>query len=412
MVDLENSLSWKIEKFVRGIIRFLCAYLRTLVLAAGCRARHLVSERRYVRKTKLVHPLTFLVIGCFFFSLISDIYADGWAAYFNFIWLGDEIGLNINDHAADLFSLTSIVSAALPTFLCYAAMARLLSIVMVQRRFLRPRTERLILYAFGLHVNAFAIACYFPVLSGKVFGGEGSDSFINALYFHFGGWFVLACTSAFSVIAFFSPVGLLYRAVSGSDARLAFRLSAVRFFLGGLAFFAAVIFSVEVGTLPARFKKAMVPDIVGDYQVIEGPKLFGRCQGGLNRAVLFVVVHNKTGQLGYIDGNDDLFDVQISTADGSGALITQKSARLLDEDLIQRQFIALPPGAVRAVHLEMRWALDPSFAIPPSTSYDDGWSYDGLTVRIDVDLVKGFELSGDLNYELVNPTVYRQVKAD
>lgn len=412
MVDLENSLSWKIEKFVAGIIRFLCCYLRTLALTAGFCARRLLSDRRHAGKTRLVHPLTFLVIGCFFFSLIADIYADGWAAYLNSIWLGDEIGLNINLHAGDLFSLTSVVSAALPTFLCYAAMARLLSSVMVQRRFIRPRTERVILYALGLHVNAFAIACYLPVFSDKVFSGEGSDSFVNTLYLLFGGWLTVVITSVFAAVAFLSPIALFYRAVSRPDARLAFRLPLFRLVLACSAFFTIILFSVEVGTLPARFKNAVVPAVVGDFQVIDGPTLFGQSINDLSRADLFIIVHNKTEKIGYIDGNEDFVHVSISGPDGSGAIITNLDIRLLDEDLDQRRFIALPPGAAKAVYLQVRWILDPNFAMPQPTVGDDHWSYDGVTVRIDFDLVKGFDLPGDLHYELVNPTVYRQKNAD
>jgi len=97
MSEPRPSLSLKVENFVSGIIRFVNRYARTTFAAVFRPRSFSIGLARSRRLRKIVPPLTFLMVGCFFFSVIIDTYADGWIVYFNWVWLDQEISQKLNE---------------------------------------------------------------------------------------------------------------------------------------------------------------------------------------------------------------------------------------------------------------------------------------------------------------------------
>ncbi len=149
---------------------------------------------RSIRKKRTVPPLTFLIVGCFFFSVIIDTYAEGWIVYFNWVWLDQEISGKIQERGGDLFSLTAIVRSGLPTFLCFAVLIQLLAWALAKSKWLRPRVAATLSYAFGLHATAFAFACFLPIIGIYVLNPETSDSVVSDLWQHGIAYLVLGLT--------------------------------------------------------------------------------------------------------------------------------------------------------------------------------------------------------------------------
>ena len=167
MSEKRESLSAKVENFVSGIVRFMNRFARTGISVVTHPKSFNIGLGRKKRAKRIVPPLTFLIVGCFFLSVIVDTYPEGWYVYFNWIWLSEEIGQRIQERGGDLFSLTALVRSGLPTFIAFVVVAQILAWLLARCRWMRPRVFATLCYAFGLHAFSFAIACFLPIIAGE-----------------------------------------------------------------------------------------------------------------------------------------------------------------------------------------------------------------------------------------------------
>lgn len=400
MSEARPSLTLKVENFVSGVIRFLRRYVST-VLRLVTRPRSFNTRLARDRKLRLiVPPLTFLILGCFFFSVIIDTYADGWLVYLNWVWLDEEISQQLNDRGEDLFSLTAIVRSGLPTFLCFAIFAQALAWCLTKSRFKRPITAASITYAFGLHTTAFAFACFLPIIGVYALNPESSGSVVSNLWEYGLAYLVLGATAAFAVIAFLSPVLVLVWAAKAPEARRAWKPLWVRSAAALPVFLTAIFLSTELGSIPGRFSEALQPDPNVEYQVMQDGEFQGRDPGDVSRYVTAFFFDNKTDDLAYIDASDPLISISIFRPDGTEVAFKEDPRTMIrDEQDTLRAFLPIQPGEAELVHFEVVWELDAPLGDPTETYFDGSWSYDGFTARIVLDPMSGADLEGEIIYE-------------
>jgi|GEM_PF-6124196 len=397
----------KVENFVFGIVRFVTLYARTTFLAVVKPWAFNVRLAQARRHRRVVPPLTFLIVGCFFFSILIDTYAEGWLIYFNWIWLDDEISQKINERGADLFSLTAIVRSGLPTFLCFAVLAQLLSILLSRSRWVRPRVSATIAYAFGLHATAFGFACFLPIVGNYALNPETSDSVVSDLWQYGIVYLVAGATIMFGTIAFISPILLIGWSAHRREARQALKPAFVRVGLAFPIFFTSIFIATEFGSIPARFTSALKPLPKVEYQAMQGPRLYGRGPGDISGATYAILFHNKTEDLAYIDTDTRLVDVTINLSNGIEIPTKDNiQTKIFDENRVAKTVLPVLPGKTQFVYFEMRWEIDGTLGIPTDTYYDGSWSYDGLNVILDFDPITGADFDGDLIYNLGSPSIH------
>ncbi|MEP3332359.1 hypothetical protein [Sedimentitalea sp.] len=408
MAEQRESLSTKVENFVSGIVRFMNRFVRTGALAVTQPWSFNVGLGRLRRAKRIVPPLTFLIVGCFFFSVIIDTYPEGWFVYFNWIWLSEEIGQRIQERGGEMFSLIALVRSGLPTFLAFAVIAQILAWLLARSRWMRPRVFATLCYAFGLHAFAFAIACFLPVIGIYALNPDRSDSFVSNLWINGLSYIVLGLTMIFVLIAVVSPVLLVIWASQRREARLLFKSVGARSLAAIPIFLSSIFIATELGSLPARFTLGLTPTQHLEVQSMAGHRLLGVAPGNVSGATYSMLFHNKTDDLAYINHEDTWVDVIVTSADGSDISPEEEaSVRLFDEERLEARLIPIPPGAIQLVFVEISWKLDGSLGEPTQTYSDDGsWWYDGAMLKLYYDLVDGADLEDDLVFELVGLTVH------
>ncbi len=402
-----TTLSLKAENFVSGIVRFIKRYARTTFITIIRPRSFSINLPRSRRLRKIVPPLTFLIVGCFLYSVIIDTYAEGWIVYFNWIWLDQEISQKLNERGPDLFSLTAIARSGLPTFLTFLVLAQSITIILTRSRWLRPRVFSTVTYAFGLHAMAFAIACFLPIIGVNALNPNTSDSVVSSLS-HYGlEYLVMAATAAFALIAFISPILLLAWSAQRREARFIFKPFATRLVASVPIFFISIFLATEFGSLPARFTDALVPTPKVKFQAMDTPELIGHGPGDLSGANFAVLLHNETEDLTYVDASSHLVSVTIIHPNGTELDIRNDPiTEVFDEHRAQRTLLPILPGEAQLVFLETRWQIDGTLGTPSYTSsFDGAHSYDGLRVVLDYSPVQGGSLVSDLTYDLGNPSV-------
>jgi hypothetical protein len=399
MSDARPSLTLKVENFVSSVVRFLGRYVGT-VIALVLRPRSFNNRLARDRKRRaIVPPMTFLILGCFFFSIIIDTYSEGWMVYFNWVWLDAEISQKINERGGDLFSLTAIVRSGLPTFLCFAIIAQILARFLTKSRFRRPVTAASIAYAFGLHTSAFAFACFLPIIGIHALNPESSDSVVSNLWQYGLSYLVLGATVVFAAIAFISPVVVLVWAAKAPEARKPWKPILVRSIASPPIFLIAIFLSTELGSIPRRFSEALKPDPKIDYQVMQEGEFQGRGPGDVSRFVTAFFFDNKTDELAFIDASSDLITISIVGPDGTNISFKDNpEITIRDEQGTIRQFLPIQPGDAELVHFEVVWHLDKPLGEPTDTSFDGSWSYQGFSANIVLDPISGAELKGKIEY--------------
>ncbi|MEM9062186.1 MAG: hypothetical protein AAGD13_17140 [Pseudomonadota bacterium] len=400
MSEARPSLTLKVENFVSGVIRFLRRYLGT-VLRLTMQPKSFNARLARDRKRRvIVPPLTFLILGCFFFSVIVDTFADGWVVYFNWIWLDQEIGQQINDRGVDLFSLTAIVRSGLPTFLCFAILAQILAWCVTKSGFKRPNTAASITYAFGLHTTAFAFACFLPIIGVYALNPESSGSVVSNLWEYGLAYLVLGATVVFAVVAFLSPVLVLVWAAKAPEARRLWKPLWVRSIMALPVFLTAIFLSTELGSIPGRFSEALQPDPNVEYQVMQDGEFQGSGPGDVSRYVTAFFFDNKTDELAYIDASAHLVSISIFRPDGTEVTYRAQPRTLIrDEQGILQEFLPIQPGKAELVHFEVVWQLDAPLGDPTEINFDGSWSYDGFTAKIVLDPMSGADLESEIIYE-------------
>jgi len=291
--------------------------------------------------------------------------------YLNWIWLDEEISRKINERGGDLFSLTAIVRSGLPTFLCFAVIAQLLSWLLAKSSFKRPVTTASITYAFGLHTSAFAFACFIPIIGIYALNPESSDSVISNLWQYGLAYLVLGATAVFAAIAFISPVLVLVWAAKTAEARKPWKPLTVRSVASLPIFLIAIFISTEFGSIPGRFTDALKPDPKVDYQVMQEGEFQGRGPGDVSRYVTAFFFDNKTDKLAYIDASRNLITISILCPDGTEVEFkSDPQTTIRDEQGTIRQFLPIQPGKAELVHFEVVWQLDLSLGEPTETYFD------------------------------------------
>lgn len=400
MSEARPSLTLKVENFVSGVIRFLRRYLSTVLRLVTQPKSFNARLARDRKRRVIVPPLTFLILGCFFFSVIIDTYADGWMVYLNWVWLDEEISRQLNDRGGDLFSLTAIVRSGLPTFLCFAILAQVLAWCLTKSRFKRPIAAASITYAFGLHTTAFAFACFFPIIGIYALNPESSGSVVSNLWEYGLAYFVLGATVVFAVIAFLSPILVLVWAAKAPEARRAWKPLWVRSTAALPVFLMAIFLSTELGSIPGRFSEALQPDPHVDYQVMQDGEFQGRGPGDVSRYVTAFFFDNKTDELAYIDASNRLISISIFRPDGTEVAFKEDPRTTIrDDEGTLREFLPIQPGEAELVHFEVVWQLDAPLGDPTETYVDGSWSYDGFTAKLVLDPISGADLDGEIVYE-------------
>jgi len=382
--EARPSLTLKVENFVSSVVRFLWRYISTVATLA-LRPRSFNNRLARDRKSRsIVPPMTFLILGCFFFSVIIDTYAEGWMVYLNWIWLDQEISQKINERGGDLFSLTAIVRSGLPTFLCFAIIAQVLAWLLTKSRFKRPVTTASITYAFGLHTSAFAFACFLPIIGIYALNPESSDSVVSNLWRYGLSYLVLGATVIFAVIAFLSPVLILIWATKVPQARKPWKPLLVRASASLPLFLITIFLATELGSIPGRFTEALKPNSKVDYQVMQQGEFQGRGPGDVSRFVTAFFFDNKTDDLAYIDASNDLITITIFRPDGTEvAFKTNPKTIIRDEQGTIRQFLE----------------LEATLGEPTEKNFDGSWSYQGFSAKIVLDPISGAELESKIEYE-------------
>lgn len=400
MSDARPSLTLKVENFVSSVIRFLWRYIRTVVTLA-LRPRSFNNRlARAIRRRTIVPPMTFLILGCFFFSIIIDTYAEGWMVYFNWIWLDEEISQKINERGGDLFSLTAIVRSGLPTFLCFAILAQILAWLFAKSNFKRPITTASITYAFGLHTSAFAFACFLPIIGIYALNPVSSDSVVSNLWQYGVANLVLIAAALFAVIAFLSPILILVWAARAPEARALWKPFWVRTIAALPVFLCSIFLASELGSIPGRFSEAIKPDPNVEYQVMQEGEFQGRGPGEVSRYVTAFFFDNKTDDLAYIDAADNPISISIFRPDGAEITFqNDPKTTIRDEQGAIRQFLPIQPGEAELVHFEVLWELSEPLGEPTETNFDGSWSYEGFTAIIVLDPLSGAELESEIVYE-------------
>ncbi len=407
MSEPRVSLSLKVESFVSGIVRFVNRYARTGWLAVWRPSSFNHRLGRSIRKKRIVPPLTFLIVGCFLFSVIIDTYAEGWIVYFNWIWLDEEISKKIQERGGDLFSLTAIVRSGLPTFLAFAVLIQTIAWLISKPRWLRPRVTATLSYAFGLHASAFAIACFLPIIGIYALNPETSDSFVSNLWQYGMAYLVLGLTIFFGLVAFLSPILLIIWAAHPREARRWNKPVWVRSIAAVPVFLLTIFLVTELGSVPARFTSALTQTPMVEYQVMGEFKLLGDGPGDVSGVASAVMFHNKTGDLAYIDASNPITGVTITGSDGSEIPLTNNPKTLVfDENRVETSILAILPGMAQLVYFEVSWELGETLG-DPTSEYDDGsWWYDGVEIKLSYDPLSGADLASDMDVELTNPTVH------
>lgn len=406
MSEPRPSLSLKVEEFVYGIVRFSTLYVRTTFSATAMPRIFNIGIAKARRQRRIVHPLSFLIVGCFLFSAIIDTYPEGWSVYFNWIWLSDDISQKITERGGDLFSLTAVVRSGLPTFMCFVVLAQTLSILLARSRWIRPRVFATIIYAFGLHSASFAFACFLPIISSYALNPESSDSAISNLWEYGVAYLVIGLTVILAASAFISPILLIGWSAHRREARWAFKPVFARLGVAIPAFFVSIFIATEIGSLPARFTVAIKPVPKVEYQFLQGPTLHGSGPGDISGATYSVILYNRTEKLAYIDSMSTIAAVTITLPDGD-VLSTKDNTQfdVFDETHVLKTILPLLPGKAQLVYFEVHWETIGTLGVPTSTSIDGSWSYDGLNVALDLNPVSGADIDGDMSFDLGNPSI-------
>ncbi len=124
MAQEKKSVSLKIDETIEGVLKFLLRYCRTLGRIS--RFPHRPDSLLYdveANPPVIVRPLTFLTIGAFLFALLIDVYPRGFAGLVDFIWMTDEIRDNVSKRWKDAISVTTLITAGLPTVVTVSLLA-------------------------------------------------------------------------------------------------------------------------------------------------------------------------------------------------------------------------------------------------------------------------------------------------
>lgn len=405
MSEPRPSLSLKVENFVSGIVRFVNRYARTGLLAVFRPRSFNLGLGRSIRKKRIVPPLTFLIVGCFLFSIIIDTYTEGWVVYFNWIWLDQEISKKIQERGGDIFSLTAIVRSGLPTFLCFAVLVQLLAWLLAKSRWLRPRVAATLSYAFGLHAGAFAIACFLPIIGIYALNPATSDSFVSNLWQYGLSYLILGLTVFFAIVAFVSPILLLIWAAQRREARGALKLVWVRSIAAVPIFFSSIFLVTELGSVPSRFTSALTPIAKVEYQSMGDRKFFGKAPGDISMVTAVFLFHNKTDDLAYIDTSNQLATITLKKPDGTEAATSNTTTRIFDEKRVEQTLLPILPGKTQLVYFEVKWELLEGLGTPTDT-FENTWSYQNLEAIVDFDPITGADLDDDMKIEHGSPTIH------
>jgi len=408
MSEPHLTLSRKVENFVSGIVRFMGRFAGTVWRTVLSPRSFNLNLGRTIRKKRIVPPLTFLVVGCFFFSVIVDTYPEGWIVYFNWVWLSEEISRKIQERGGDLFSLTALVRSGFPTFLGFVAFAKIGAWVLSRRHWLRPRVFATICYAFGLHAIAFSFACFLPVFGEHALNPATSDSFISTLWQNGLSYILLILTLISAIIAFVCPVLMVTWAAQGREARRYMTHVASRGLAASPIFLIGIFLTTELGSLPARFTLGLTPIANVEFQSLSGHRFIGANPGDLSGASYGVLFHNKTTDLAYVDVSNASVDVTIVRNSGAEVgFLSEPVIAIRDQNRSPRKLIPVLPGQSQLVYIEIHWELDGSLGEPAELFPGDAsWWYDDLEVVIDYSVLKGAELKQDMNFKFGNPTIY------
>ncbi|MEE4538265.1 MAG: hypothetical protein V2J51_07220 [Erythrobacter sp.] len=143
------TISERIEAAVEGLLRFIVRFGRTTwtIFRHPLTGIQRVAVADPASRTYVL-PLSYLAIGGFAFALVISAFPFGFLNLLDLIWFDDDISRIIYERFQEAFTVTGLLSAAFPVFLCVTICASL------ARRVLRGPSERhtftrLNHYAFG-----------------------------------------------------------------------------------------------------------------------------------------------------------------------------------------------------------------------------------------------------------------------
>ena len=252
--------------------------------------------------------------------------------------------------------------------------------------------------------NAIAL----PIIGIYALNPDSSDSLISDLWVNGLSYVVLGLTLAFAVAAMVSPILLIIWASQRREARQWLRPIAVRSVAATPIFLVSIFAATEIGSLPARFTLGLTPIVHVEVQSMASHRLFGDDVGDLSGATYAMLFHNKTDELAYIEREEASVEVEVISADGRDVSpVDSATVRIFDEERREARLIAIPPGAIQLVFIEVDWRLDGTLGEPNETYPDDGshW-YDGAMLMLEYDLIEGAELENGLDFEFEGLTVH------
>jgi len=187
-----------LESGVEGILLFVVRYFRTsafLIFSPRRMARRLLADR-HASKPSYVLPLTYLSIGLFLLSLLSQVAG---ISIFDWMWYMDELAARVTDALSKEISLVKVAVQALPGVVVVGLLGWLLRLGLRGTPISSRLVPFVLSYAFGVQTWALFMTTFGFVALGTLVGkweppgGKvGSSAFAGLIYLSLIGGLLLA----------------------------------------------------------------------------------------------------------------------------------------------------------------------------------------------------------------------------
>jgi hypothetical protein len=344
-----------VEAGVEGILLFVVRYFRTctsLMTSPRSMARQLLRDR-HAAKPAYVLPLTYLSIGLFLLSLLSQVAG---LSIFDWIWFVDDIAAKVTEALGKEISLVKVAVQALPGVAVVALFGLVLRVALHQASISGRMVPFVLSYAFGVQAWAlFTTAFGFVVLGTLVGkweppGGKiGSNLFAAVVYLAlFGGLLAALISPLIFAISALRLRRFMRR--SRGLGRVVVSLLAVGFVFGHVALLYAIGLPSKVIVLGSG---PTTPDITIRHQqyVLAG--------GNLKMRMPLMIKNRDTKPLAWETGKSavHLFERSVgqleSTCSNKGAVETLQADVIIDGNGRPAHFVTIDPGQTQWVEFTL-----------------------------------------------------------
>jgi hypothetical protein len=306
--DPKKSASLKVDETIEAVLRFLLRYLRTLgrLTCHPRQAMPLLADQE-ADPPVVIRPLTFLTIGAFLFALLIDVYPEG--RIYDYIWVAGEIRENVNKRWKEAISLTTLITAGLPTIIATAVVGAASARLFFRDQLQRSAWFDLTCYAVGYQTAmVFVILSLESVVSGLVivFPWLERIALPDALQ----GWLSLALLVTLAAASIVVPL-LLLASFLVAARHPPTRGKAAAVLLAALAYWVAAqyVYTAVASVLP-QLNSRYFPKPVADAYALDSPRY--DMNGDRVRISFAFLIENKTDEDVLLELDGTSFEIHLA----------------------------------------------------------------------------------------------------